>query len=219
LDAKISPQINHQVYDPTLSDESTDAAVDDTWDYYMILDAGLQSDVVEAFYKAGFTTDECGDWWGPGAPGNDMSQWGSKSCAEDGVPWIYILPTYYFPPAVWWVLHHSSDDSDGDGCTNGEEVGTSQALGGRRNLHNVWDYFNPTDDGQNRSDDILAVIGQYYYDDSDGNPGLPPYAPGYDPDTDRTAYGPNLWNLGPPNGEQRIDDILAIIFQYFHDCS
>jgi len=46
----------------------------------------------------------------------------------------------------------------------------------------------------------------------------PPYAPGYNPDTDRTLVGPNAWNLGPPNGLQRINDILHEVHQYFHDC-
>jgi DNA-binding beta-propeller fold protein YncE len=117
------------------------------------------------------------------------------------------------------VTNECSDDTDGDGCTDAQEVGLDQNDGGRRNPTNPNDYFNPTGDRQNRIDDVLAVITQYFDDDDDGNPGLPPYAAGYDPDTDRTALGPNQWNLGPPNGEQRIDDVLAIIYQYFHDCA
>jgi hypothetical protein len=41
---------------------------------------------------------------------------------------------------------------------------------------------------------------------------------GYTEDTDRTAAGPHVWNLGTPNGMQRVDDILAPVPQYFHDC-
>ena len=66
--------------------------------------------------------------------------------------------------------------------------------------------------------DILLTVLAYFKDDTDGNPGLPPYTVGYSPDTDRILAGPNLWNTGPPNGQQRVDDILAIIAQYFHDC-
>jgi hypothetical protein len=33
------------------------------------------------------------------------------------------------------------------------------------------------------------------------------------------AGGPDPWNVGPPNGLQRVDDILNEIHQYFHDCS
>ena len=55
----------------------------------------------------------------------------------------------------------------------------------------------------------------------------PPYAPGYNPDTDRTddpAYpntgvGAQPWRLLAGNGEQRVDDILLVLKQYYHDCS
>jgi hypothetical protein len=113
-------------------------------------------------------------------------------------------------------------DTDGDGCSDQREHLTStgsERYGGLRDFTNPYDYFNPTHDGQNRVDDVLMVVQAFFDDDSDANPGLPPYAPGYNPDTDRTAGGPNVWNLGPGNGLQRLDDILAIIAQYFHDCS
>jgi hypothetical protein len=113
-------------------------------------------------------------------------------------------------------------DTDGDGCPDADEQQTaigSETSGGRRDYLNPNDYFNPSGDGENRIDDILSVINQYFDDDDDGNPGLPPYEPGYNPNTDRTSLGPDQWDLGPPNGEQRIDDVLAIIYQYFHDCS
>jgi hypothetical protein len=84
--------------------------------------------------------------------------------------------------------------------------------GGLRDPFNPYDYFNPTKDGLNRVDDILAVVGQYFIDDPVGMPDLTSQ-------TDRTALtGGNAWNLGPPNGQQRVDDILAVIKQYFHDC-
>ncbi len=79
--------------------------------------------------------------------------------------------------------------------------------------------MNPSHDGKSRIDDVLLVVQAYFKDDTDGNPGLPPYTAGYNPDTDRTLLGPNAWNTGPPNGLQRIDDILAQVKQYFHDCS
>jgi PKD repeat protein len=110
-------------------------------------------------------------------------------------------------------------DSDDDGCPDGAETGPNPRSGGLRNPTNSWDYFNPTNDGKNRIDDLVAVVHQYLKDDADDTPGRPPYTAGYSADTDRTAVGPNDWNLGPPNGLQRVDDILAIIKQYFHDCS
>jgi hypothetical protein len=110
-------------------------------------------------------------------------------------------------------------DRDADGCSDANELGPDEALGGLRDPKSPWDYFNPSHDGENRVDDVLTVIGQYYQDafldppiNSDPNPA-------YRLDTDRSSLGPNPWNLGPPNGQQRIDDILAIIYQYHHDCS
>jgi hypothetical protein len=101
-------------------------------------------------------------------------------------------------------------DTDGDGCPDMNEALPSPLSGGERNFLNPYDYFNPSHDGQNRIDDILDVVDQYYIDS--GNPN-------YNPDTDRTLLGPNAWNLGPPNGQQRVDDILNMVYQYYHDCS
>lgn len=130
------------------------------------------------------------------------------------------------------VCDDADTDVDGDGCPNVKEQQTAMGIeltGGRRNALNPYDYFNPTHDGQNRVDDILAVAYQYFDDDADANPGLPPYAAGYNPDTDRRGPpsmidepDPNkreTWDLGPPNGLQRVDDILAAVKQFFHDCS
>jgi len=112
-------------------------------------------------------------------------------------------------------------DSDGDGCADAREQQTSmgsELSGGRRNPNNPNDYFNPSGDLKNRVDDILLTVLQYFMDDLDGNPGLPPYFPGYTPVTDRTLKGPDLWRTGPPNGLQRVDDILNSVNSYFHDC-
>ena len=113
-------------------------------------------------------------------------------------------------------------DSDTDGCPNEEELGDVATFGGQRNPLNEYDYFNPTHDGLNRVDDILKVVSQYFKDDTDGNPGQPPYTIGYNPDTDRTddpAFGPEQpWRLLGPNGLQRVDDVLFSVKQFFHDC-
>ena len=58
-----------------------------------------------------------------------------------------------------------------------------------------------------------------YMDDTTGTRGCRHTQPGYNPDTDRTLVGPNAWNTGPPNGLQRVDDILNSVKQYFHDCA
>jgi len=104
-------------------------------------------------------------------------------------------------------------DTDGDGCPDARELVTgpgAQNSGGNRDPRNGNDYFNPTHDGENRVDDILAVVDQYHVDQGE---------PGYTQDTDRTLIGPNAWNLGAPDGLQRVDDILHIVKQYAHDCA
>jgi hypothetical protein len=107
----------------------------------------------------------------------------------------------------------AAGDTDGDGCPDLKEQQTaigSQTSGGRRDYLNPWDYFNPTHDGQNRVDDILVVAQHFGKNTGD---------PGYSTDYDRTSLGPNPWNLGPPNGQIRVNDILAAVYQYHHDCS
>jgi hypothetical protein len=103
-------------------------------------------------------------------------------------------------------------DDDNDGCPDTSEAQSavgSETSGGRRDPHNPWDYFNPTNDGQNRVDDILAVVNHYYLAEGE---------PGYDAKYDRTYLRPNPWNLGPPNGRVLVDDILHAVDSYFHDC-
>jgi len=100
-------------------------------------------------------------------------------------------------------------DEDGDGCTNAQEVSAFPTNGGKRNPVNPWDYFNPTYDGLNRTDDILAVVRQYAVDGGQE---------GYTTGTDRMDLGADAWDLGPPDGRQRTDDILASVGQFYHDC-
>jgi len=119
-------------------------------------------------------------------------------------------------------LTGQESDYDGDGCPDHKELQAtagSQMSGGLRDPFNPWDYFNPTHDGLNGVPDVLMVVRQYFHDDTDSTPGLPPYSANYNPDTDRTALGPNVWNLGPPNGQVRVEDILAVLKQYFHNCA
>ena len=118
----------------------------------------------------------------------------------------------------------ASPDTDGDGCPDVKEQQTapgSQTSGGLRDYLNPWDYFEPTHNGQNRINDILLVVHQYFIDQYLPSPPNPPNTPNpaYTTNTDRTTIGPNPWNLGPPNGQQRVDDILRVVQQYFHDCS
>jgi hypothetical protein len=101
-------------------------------------------------------------------------------------------------------------DADGDGCPDQAEAGPDEFQGGRRNFLNPWDYFNPTNDGQNRVDDIMAVLDHYYLAEGE---------PGYDEAYDRSYLGPDPWNLGAPDGQVLVDDIRHAVNSYFHDCA
>jgi hypothetical protein len=65
----------------------------------------------------------------------------------------------------------------------------------------------------------VLFVTMSFKDDNDGNPRLPACTAGYTPDTARTLVGPNAWNLDPWNGQQRIDDVVNFVKQYFHDCT
>jgi hypothetical protein len=107
-------------------------------------------------------------------------------------------------------------DSDGDGCPDKRELGDmpgGPTGGGLRDPYNRFDYFNPekanTPHAQTVAD-ILRVVGQY--GKNQGNAA-------YTIDTDRTAIiGGNVWNLGPPDGQQTVADILAAVKQYNQNC-
>ena len=109
-------------------------------------------------------------------------------------------------------------DSDNDGCTNGQELGTDETTGGLRNPMYRWDYYDvlgpgaalPTDGVIDLPNDILSVILHF----------SPAGAPPYDVRFDRgPSAGPNPWNMGPPDGVIDLpNDILGVILQFGHDC-
>ena len=105
-------------------------------------------------------------------------------------------------------------DVDGDGCTTEDERDTalgSQSSGGLRDPLNPWDYFNPSQDGVNRVDDITAVVQKYGHDDR--------VFQDYEVRYDRTELaGGNPWQFGPPDETIRTFDITAAVRSYGHDC-
>lgn len=125
------------------------------------------------------------------------------------------------------VLHcadtYCTPDLDGDDCADAQEQLSLdddwEVHGGNRNPKNPYDYFDASHDGQVRINDIVLVVNAYYKDQWLNPPTNTIPNPAYNSAYDRTYVGPNNWNLGPPNGLQRVDDILNEVHQYFHDCS
>jgi hypothetical protein len=119
-------------------------------------------------------------------------------------------------------------DSDGDGCSNWNELNNaagSQTAGGLRDPWNRYDFFDPVPGAITKRQvlvpDILAVVQKYFKGSMDPLPdggGLS--SPDLTSAYDRTALtGGNTWNLGPPDGLQRVPDILAVVKQYFDSCA
>jgi hypothetical protein len=128
-----------------------------------------------------------------------------------------------------------SVDSDADGCSDTAEQQTAngtQSTGGRRNYQNFWDFADVPDgnglrDGKVTVVDILGVVYRYNANDSGATGGTnrfsnpldrPDPAPAYHSAFDRTFAGPNAWNLGPPDGQISVSDILNVAKQYGHHC-
>jgi hypothetical protein len=107
----------------------------------------------------------------------------------------------------------SGRDSDGDGCSDAEEIqkggAGTQAFGGLRDPYNRWDFFDVDGDTNiGLFGDIFTVAFDFGTAGSDA--------------TDRAAPipGGNLWNLPGPDGLVNLfDDIFGVAFQFGHDCT
>jgi hypothetical protein len=125
------------------------------------------------------------------------------------------------------ITNDVDDNDDDDGCTDAQETGLVATMGGLRDPHNFWDFFDvPTGgslmrDGAVASPDIFGVLSRF---NSSGDPGMDPLTtPGAAP-TYHTAYdrggvvGANPWNLGAANGSIAATDIFAVLSQFNHSC-
>ncbi len=123
-------------------------------------------------------------------------------------------------------------DDDNDGCTDVAEQQTlpgSQATGGLRHPHDIWDFMDQwtgspfTRDKIVAVGDIGAVVARFGASgDPNGNPLTPPVsATGYHTSADRNGSIPGLqpWNLQPPDGTIGIGDIGAVVAQFGHNCA
>ncbi len=99
-------------------------------------------------------------------------------------------------------------------------------MGGRRDPLNFWDFYDTPDTGNVRDravnvSDIGRVVGRF---GATGDPGIdplsfPPDTPAYHTAFDRGGLvGPNIWNLGPPNGAISVDDLVRVVGQFGHSC-
>jgi len=104
-------------------------------------------------------------------------------------------------------------DSDGDGCTDGEELGDNPGTGGMRNPLDPYDFYDVNGDGAvNLLDDVFAVASAF------GPAGGPNYATSLDRSPPPPGVDP--WHLGPPDGVITLnDDILNVVLQFGHHCA
>ena len=136
----------------------------------------------------------------------------------------------------------SGIDSDNDGCSDDQELGSSVALGGLRDPDNPWDFFDTPASSQtgrgiavNRDKevnivDVGAIILRF------GAVSDPPLTEeealtqAFTAPSDLTSYhagfdrggsipGQKPWNLLPPDGSINILDLGAVIIQFGHTCA
>ena len=125
---------------------------------------------------------------------------------------IDTFTIYVAPPKL------AVGDTDGDGCTDQQENGLDEELGGRRDYLNPWDFYDvgmggglPGKDGViDLPNDILGVIQHF----------SPSGGPPYDVQYDRgPAFGGESWDMGPPDGVIDLpNDLLGVILQFNHRC-
>jgi hypothetical protein len=119
-------------------------------------------------------------------------------------------------------------DTDRDGCTDAQELGPNEALGGRRDPTSLWDFMDvptgapPLRDRVVSGGDIGAVVARFgAMGDPGGNPRSPvPAAPAYHTAFDRAGViaGGDPWDLRPADGAIGGGDVGATVIQFGHNC-
>ncbi len=127
-------------------------------------------------------------------------------------------PTPTITPTPTPTKQPEPGDTDGDGCSDQQENGADETLGGLRDYKNPWDFFDvlgpgaalPTDGVIDLPNDILGVILHF----------APLGQAPYDVQFDRgPSSGPNPWNMTAPDGVIDLpNDILGVILQFQHNC-
>ncbi len=111
----------------------------------------------------------------------------------------------------------NNPDTDGDSCSDGQEVGNDETKGGLRDPLNPWDFYDvvgagggPPDGIIDLPNDILAVV--LHFSPSGGAP--------YGVQFDRgPSAGPYGWSMTAPDGVIDLpNDIMGVILQHGHSC-
>jgi pimeloyl-ACP methyl ester carboxylesterase len=108
-------------------------------------------------------------------------------------------------------------DSDGDGCSDGEELGSNPAQGGMRDPNNRWDFYDvPFQDRAVAGTDFFAILA--HFGSTAGSPAGPPR---YDPAFDRGGAlgGGDPWDLQAPDGSVSGTDFFSVLVQFGHACT
>lgn len=160
----------------------------------------------------------------------------SVICDDDGDgeidedPWCTpmnpTMPTGSCTVSVSLALH---SDTDRDGCTDTEEMGLNNMLGGQRNRLLFWDFFDTPNGAALARDkvitigDITAVVARF---GASGSPALDPLttpapAPAYHTAFDRTddPGSTDRWKLLGPNGSLTIADVVLEVSQFGTTCA
>lgn len=149
--------------------------------------------------------------------------WGDRSVGQLGDGITQMNNFALKPVDVKW-------DTDRDGCSDSQENGSNQALGGRRDRFNFWDFFDTPNPLTNIRDrvitqaDIDRVSDRFGYE---GNPAGDPLSkpsstPSYHTAFDRSSPPPggDSWDLGPANGTiDLFTDIFGSSGQSGHSCA
>jgi len=122
------------------------------------------------------------------------------------------------PYGWYWTAEFASEsdgwpvtgaDSDGDGCSDTEEMGTDVTRGGRRDPTNLWDFYDV--DGSKRVDSVDLLLVRTHF-----NSGGP--TPLADRKYDRSAGNDN-WAPGPPDNSIDATDVGLVRQSFGHDCT
>ena len=122
------------------------------------------------------------------------------------------------------IANHIDLDDDNDGCTDEQELGPDETLGGRRNPSDFWDFFDPNRDSAITLLDFLAVLRHFgaVGDPSTIDPDAPEPPTGeYWTSADRGGQAPggDPWDELPANGTITLADFLSLLRQFSHTCA